>query len=84
MMEQCMRIIDYSLNYIANLFNTGQANADFAPVEESDIEEEPSELGSEAPHRQPENNMLGESVAQSELVSIDLDSDDEKPRNFWE
>lgn len=29
MMEQCMRIIDYSMFYIADLFNTEQANADF-------------------------------------------------------
>lgn len=71
MMEQFMRIIDYSLNYIANLFNTGQANADFA-MEESEVEDDVSSSIQES----PSDNDVVNSVAQSEMVSLDIDSDD--------
>lgn len=58
MMEQFMRIIDYSLNYIANLFNTGQANADFA-MEESEVEDDVSSSIQES----PSDNDIVNSVA---------------------
>ncbi len=40
MMEQNMRIVDYSLNCITKLFNTGQVNADLQMEADSDDEEE--------------------------------------------
>ena len=47
MMEYTLRIVDYSLNCITKLFNTGLANADLAS-DDSD-EEMSQELKSEAP-----------------------------------
>ena len=29
MMEQCLRIVDYSMNFIAHLFTSGDANANY-------------------------------------------------------
>lgn len=38
MMEQTLRIVDYSMNCIAKLFNTGLANADFQDDVTEDLE----------------------------------------------
>ena len=74
MMEQCLRIVDYSMFYIADLFKMQQANADFVPEESEELSEDESKSAT----------MLAESVNssvayQSELVSLDIDSDDDKP-----
>ena len=80
MMEQFMRIIDYSLNYIANLFNTGQANADFA-MEESETEDDAASSVQEKPS---DNDIKSSFAGESEMQSVDIESDDGRPRNFWE
>lgn len=36
MMEQCLRIVDYSMNFIAHLFTSGDANADYEDSESDD------------------------------------------------
>lgn len=42
MMEQTLRIVDYSMNCIAKLFNTGLANADFQDDVTDDMDDESS------------------------------------------
>lgn len=64
--------------YIVNLFNNEQANADFELEEDSldDISEDDAELEiSQAQAPADTSSALN----QSEMVSLDIDSDDEKP-----
>ena len=52
MMEQTLRIVDYSMNCILKLFNTGMVNADIQEEEEAEMtdadiySENPSEMQS--------------------------------------
>jgi hypothetical protein len=62
-------MVDYSLFYISDLFNTGQANADF-DLEESDLEDESVTSRDDA-------TVKSSMIAESELVSLDIDSDDD-------
>ena len=70
MMEQCLRIVDYSLYFIAHLFTSGDANANY---EDEDSEE--SEMMSESGSRSM-------SMASS-MISVDLDSGDEDNLEKW-
>ena len=52
MMEQTFRILDYTMNCISKLFNTGQVNADIQEEEDAEISDDmessmnPSEMES--------------------------------------
>ena len=73
MMEQCLRIVDYSVVCIADLFDE-KDNKKFVKLD--DIE-------SGHTNRQMEDNPLNSDRFESEVQSMDIETDEERPDEFW-
>ena len=69
MMEHTLRIVDYSMNCIAKLFNTGLANADFKDDGFTEDLAQSEDMQSEA--------------IESEIESLDIDSETGLDDEFW-
>ena len=70
MMEHTFRLLDYSLNCIAKLFNTGLVNADIQE-EDEESDDESRDIGTD---QDQESEML---------ESLCIDSDDGLSESFW-
>lgn len=81
MMEQSLRVVDYSRIYIASLFDKDDAKDDFN--EEEKLEEDDDPFDDDVSSIQSMSAASSSKGVSSDMLSMSIESDDEKPLSFW-